>query len=199
MTDELKKQLDISGLTWETAADEFQKIAKTLMLNYIIQQGEQHYAIVEIEFYFYSAEHKDCITYPRKMDAGRWFFHQSGVDLTFKSVDKSFGGILIRGIYSLKTREYTFGPQKCVDLLWNNFDAFDNKNTFKDYPILVKAESHTIKDNIVSCPRCINIKEDDRVKKANDWAKRLSVPAPSEDDIQNIFDKPYRFFNLQKD
>lgn len=59
----------------------FHEIAEKLMYNYIIKKGEARYAIVEIEFYYYSPYHPDIITYPRNLSAGRWFFHQSGVDL----------------------------------------------------------------------------------------------------------------------
>jgi len=82
------------------------------MCNHIIKKGNLEYAIVEIEFYLFTNDHQDVITYPRVADAGRWFFHQSGVDLTFQSRDieedkdgnftfeenASFGGILIRAI-----------------------------------------------------------------------------------------------------
>lgn len=87
----------------------FQEIAEKLMYNYIIKKGEARYAIVEIEFYYYSPYHPDIITYSRNLSAGRWFFHQSGVDLTFDSKstildnkgfvtnsgEAIFGGILI--------------------------------------------------------------------------------------------------------
>lgn len=79
-----------------------------------IVKGSQEYYITDIEFYLYCEGHKDIITYPRKCEAGEWFFNGSGVDISFASnvefqnakaklSDNSFfGGILLRGIKRLK-------------------------------------------------------------------------------------------------
>ena len=87
------------------------EIAEDLFKNYHILKGTQEYYFVNIEFYFCNKNHFDFITYPRRLDEGKWFFHQSGVDLTFRSVysdygtkmvdvnkDFHFGGILVREI-----------------------------------------------------------------------------------------------------
>ena len=77
---------------------EFEEAAKLLMNLCSIKKGEKEYEIVDVEFYMYNSQHPDVITYPRDMMMGRWFFHPSGVDLTFDSTPDRFGGILIRGI-----------------------------------------------------------------------------------------------------
>ena len=224
--DELKKLLDIRDLTQEKLHEKFQEIAEILMGNYVIKKGDRHYAIIEIEFYLYSPNHRDFITYPRKMEAGRWFFHPSGVDLTFKShnVDLTvtdnkeiynakagtFGGILIRGLYDLDNKtandedRYIFGPLKCVDLLWHDFDAFSNSK--EEYPVLTSVNEcqHLNHIHIVKCKRCINIKEENRQSKVLKWALRLGVD--QNENITNqycseLFNSDnqkylYRFFNL---
>ena len=77
----------LRNIDWSCLQNSFSSIAKTLMGKYIIKKGNSRYRIVEIEFYAFSNSQKDYITYPRATDAGQWFFHQSGVDLTFDSHD----------------------------------------------------------------------------------------------------------------
>lgn len=203
---DLKDLLDLSNYSENNLNVRFQEIAETLMGNYVIRKGNKDYVIVEIEFYLYSQNHRDFITYPRNIESGRWFFHQSGVDLSFRSVNienhiSCFGGILIRGIYH-NSCGYIFGPQKCVDVLWNDLDAFDGKS--HDNPALKRTEE-TLPLNLFRCKRYINIKGVDRQKsKIRDWAKRLDINV-SDEDIKNYWEElfensdtmRYRFFNMQ--
>ena len=192
----------------------FHEIAEKLMYNYIIKKGEARYAIVEIEFYYDSPYHPDIITYPRNLSAGRWFFHQSGVDLTFDSestiLDKNgyvinsreaiFGGILIRGLYDIDTHAYTFGPQKCVNILWQDLGAFSELD---GYPTIERVPEGVILRRIQEYKRCINIEQDKEIDKVKEWAKRVGkkVDDMLESDLKKEFDKiinaKYRFFNLQ--
>jgi hypothetical protein len=70
--------------------------------------------LIEIEFYWASPGHTDNSTYQRNhVDPkhGDWFFHYSGVDIALKNeILDGFGGILIRGIYSLKENKIYKGP-----------------------------------------------------------------------------------------
>lgn len=214
---DLKELLELRNLTEDDANERFQEIAEVLMGNYEIIKGTKSYAIVEIEFYFYSPNHQDFITYPRVTGAGRWFFHQSGVDLSFGSIgveqkidrnkktvyelngNPCFGGILIRGIYNMANGEYTFGPQKCVDVLWNDFNAFENING--EYPILQKS-GDIIPTHLIQCKRYINIPEKDQIKKIHDWVSRLGLNLEDVEKYRKgLFDNPakypYRFFNMQ--
>ena len=186
----------------------FRNIANELMCNYVIQKGECQYAIVEIEFYYYSPEHRDVITYPRQMKSGRWFFHQSGVDLTFDSyniTDKSgyknaqFGGILIRGLRKLDDGKYIFGPLKCIDELWDNFDAFGTTAEV-EYPVL-KEHKAVASSNLRACKRHIAIKKDKQHDKVKEWAGRLGLGLSDIGTYENdLFNNPekylYRYFNL---
>ena len=186
----------------------FQNIASELMCNHVIQKGKHQYAIVEIEFYYYSPEHHDVITYPRQMKSGRWFFHPSGVDLTFDSyniTDKlgyknaQFGGILIRGLRKLDNGEYIFGPLKCIDELWDNFDAFGTTAEM-EYPVL-KEHKAVVSPNLRACKRHIAIKEDKQHDKVKEWAERLGLGLSDIGTYENdLFNNPekylYRYFNL---
>jgi hypothetical protein len=131
----------LSQLNAETEPSEIREymagLAGELLKNYHIQKGKDEYYLAAVEFYFCSKKHPDIITYPRELEAGQWFFHQSGIDLTFKSrftpynnhksmVDTEqpyfFGGILVRQILKRSNMELFDGPYKCE---WELFDKFD--------------------------------------------------------------------------
>lgn len=193
-----------------------------MMKNYIIKKGEKEYAIIEIEFYLYSPSHQDFITYPRDIEAGRWFFHQSGVDLTFNTIKTEektnekgekyldfsecvFGGILIRGLYDIKKKVYIFGPYNCVNELWDDFNAFDE--SISEYPILKKSETQN-DGTIVKFKRHIKIDKEKQVKKVYEWAERIgyNIDSKEHQDVINKYKEElftqyndnylYRFFNI---
>lgn len=180
---------------------EFKEAAELLMNLCSIQKGEKEYEIVDIEFYMYNSHHPDVITYPRVMDMGRWFFHSSGVDLTFHSTPNRFGGILIRGIRNVNDdNDQILGPQKCVDALWDNFNAFDNQYD-TEYPIISSA-ANTRSEEIIQCPRWISVPkgrtEIDRIK---EWKERINkitrVPDVSDEALAYlVFRSPYRFVKI---
>lgn len=180
---------------------EFKEAAELLMNLCSIQKGEKEYEIVDIEFYMYNSQHPDVITYPRVMDMGRWFFHSSGVDLTFHSTSNRFGGILIRGIRNVNDdNDQILGPQKCVDALWDNFNAFDNQYD-TEYPIISSA-ANTRSEEIIQCPRWISVPkgrtEIDRIK---EWKERINkitrVPDVSDEALAYlVFRSPYRFVKI---
>lgn len=99
----------------------FDTIAELLLDNCHIRKGTNTYQILEIEFYFFNDNHPDKVAYPRTETEGRWFLHESGVDITFNSNEKQnfWGGILIRSIMDENTKECIFGPRNC---LWELFD-----------------------------------------------------------------------------
>ena len=180
---------------------EFKEAAELLMNLCSIQKGEKEYEIVDIEFYMYNSQHPDVITYPRVMEMGRWFFHSSGVDLTFHSTPNRFGGILIRGIRNVNDdNDQILGPQKCVDALWDNFNAFDNQYD-TEYPIISSA-ANTRSEEIIQCPRWISVPkgrtEIDRIK---EWKERINkitrVPDVSDEALAYlVFRSPYRFVKI---
>ena len=101
----------------------FKDIAKNLLNNFVIRKGDELYRMVEIEFYCNLTDTAH-ITYDRMTEAGEWFNHDFGVDLTFKSNNKSYGGILIRSIEC--NDKFCNGPLKTRALLFQ-FDALGGK------------------------------------------------------------------------
>jgi hypothetical protein len=178
----------------------FSETADLLMNNYVISKHGIEYEIVEIEFYLFTPEHPDVITYPRDCVAGQWFFHQSGVDLTFATTDKQFGGILIRGLRETQgERKQVFGPQNCVNLLWDKFNAFETVAT--EIPLIIPSNQCVSSFHAQSFPRWIPVKKD-KVKasaKLAEWIKRLKDKGYNEfnKDPEKIsaliFDSEYRF------
>lgn len=180
---------------------EFKEAAELLMNLCSIQKGEKEYEIVDIEFYMYNSQHPDVITYPRVMEMGRWFFHSSGVDLTFHSTPNRFGGILIRGIRNVNDdNDQILGPQKCVDALWDNFNAFDNQYD-TEYPIISSA-ANTRSEEIIQCPRWISVpKGRTEIYRIKEWKERINkitrVPDVSDEALAYlVFRSPYRFVKI---
>ena len=173
----------------------FKEIAKLMMNQCVIAKDDIRYEIVEIEFYLYSPDHQDVITYPRKLSAGQWFFHSSGVDLTFESNDKQFGGILIRGIKRLTPRPLLIlGPQKCVDELWDNFSAFQEAPM--EYPVIKEDLNIPIDTEPKEYPRRIKVSE--KTSKITYWSNRIlkagyRVSIPKEEREDMVFNTQYRF------
>ena len=163
----------------------FQDLASILLHNVVILKGNKKYKLTDIEFYFYCPTHQDIITYPRNSKAGEWFFHSSGVDLSFESnvpmrekastgklvpcltSDSAFGGILIRGIKHIgcfsdhQEEKYKLnGPMKVCEELFDKFDAFDNPD---DFPRII-LEKHNATSHIKSNHR-VNLKSASKTTK----------------------------------
>jgi hypothetical protein len=128
------KLFDLGDVSADGLGRRFDEIAKVLFQACHIQKGWDTYDFLEIEFYYYTEEHRDIITYPRTCKAGKWFFHQSGVDITFESrYEKSYGGILIRSLLK-NGKEVITGPLKCRWNLFDTIDAFEVKE--EDIPLI---------------------------------------------------------------
>lgn len=196
---QLKNKLDLNGLDdAESYGIFFQSIAEILLNNVLIAKKEKLFEIIEIEFYLFSQKHPDVITYPRQLDGGQWYFHQSGVDLSFKSNETTFGGILIRGIREHATdKKPIIGPLKCIDTLWDHFDAFNPE--LDSYPHIVEYVN-PVQKKITRLPRFIPISDDQkREYKIKEWIKRLpevdriNLTISVTDLKKALFDKEYRF------
>lgn len=112
---------------WKTKidADKLKELAKKLMNEYCIYNGQYHYRPIEIEFYIYDKDkHADTHVYYRNKKAGELFFHYSGMDICFESSspqpnngnkDVRFGGILIRALERIGSDNQLFGgPLVCM-------------------------------------------------------------------------------------
>ena len=117
--------------------DYFDKIAKYIFGNVAICAGGVLYHLAEIEFYYKNAKVNTetfTRTYKRDRKAGQLFWHYSGVDICFSTLDnqQSYGGILIRSMlkevkegnevqYELMT-----GPMRCANELINQCIKSEN-------------------------------------------------------------------------
>lgn len=194
----------------------FDKIAKILLNKVAIRKGEKIFYIKDIEFYLYENNHRDIITYPRICKAGQWFFHPSGIDISFESSvdvksndfelfqpilreDAFFGGVLIRAIYPADKApadacKYNLdGPHKVE---WALFDCFDAFNEVTDFPHLIECE-HKI-EYITKVRKNLKPKENDYRKKIETILNSYYEDSPvSIDEWINIYksfeEKTYRY------
>ena len=79
--------------------ESFNEIANYLLNCIKIHVGAKKYELTEIEFYYYSDDHKDCALHGDELQktSNGWYVHnkgRGGIDITFGNSD-SFGGILI--------------------------------------------------------------------------------------------------------
>lgn len=194
----------------------FDKIAKILLNKVAIRKGEKIFYIKDIEFYLYENNHRDIVTYPRICKAGQWFFHPSGIDISFESSvdvksndyelfqpilreDAFFGGVLIRAIYPADKApadacKYNLdGPHKVE---WALFDSFDAFNEVTDFPHLIECE-HKI-EYITKVRKNLKLKENDYRKKIETILNYYYEDSPvSIDEWINIYksfeEKTYRY------
>jgi hypothetical protein len=190
--------------------------AEKLMNDCCIIKDETDYQIAEIEFYYYSSQHPDIITYPRVCSKGLWFFHQSGVDITIDSTKVEYGGILIRSIIR-QDGEIICGPQNCVNELFNLIDI--RGNNYSNIPIidisqkkydLIEIETSQryipfyIRKNDVEklltpdkseediYKQLIERKMEEKFRSIKKGATEINIP--SEGDFRNYVTAPYRFY-----
>lgn len=212
----LTKDSLIKGRNNDGYQNVFDDIAKILLNKVAIRKGQKIFYIKDIEFYLYENNHRDIVTYPRICKAGQWFFHPSGIDISFESSvdvksndyelfqpilreDAFFGGVLIRAIYpagkapSDACKYNLDGPHKVE---WALFDCFDAFNEITDFPHLIECE-HEIKP-IPDVRKNLKPKENDYRKKIetilNYYYENSLV---SKDEWINIYksfeDKTYRY------
>lgn len=192
----------------ETGTGKFDDLAFALLNNFQIQKGDNRYWMTDIEFYIYTDSHRDIITYPRNCGAGRWFFHPSGVDISFESeVDPEarifvkkpkltessvFGGILIRGIVMEGNPLVNpDGPIKVCDELFDHFNAFDSLDNF---PKIVPANSKRTVS--IKCEKRVGMKEKGETKVPKILKNYESTQIPREELIKahNLYQQEsYRF------
>lgn len=214
---QLLKQLELSEINTENLPEHFKELAYNLMNNFRIKKSDDlYYRILEVEFYWFSQEHQDLITYQRKTKPGDWFFHQSGVDICFGSnctmnakgqvsmcdENTCFGGILIRSIEKIKKNETTTPikghPQLCCNELFDQFTAFrptaDNIKDF-EFPFIEHYEFEQ-KYDVESKERHFNFSKGERAKydsiKKDNWA--VNTCDVNEIDFKNYLHKPYSFY-----
>ena len=131
---------------------DYKRISFDLLNKWVIKFGTYRYRICEIEFYLKSETHNDAYTHghPLQKEKGRWYFHPSGVDITFGS-DGSYGGILIRALYNIDNGDYIYGPLNCVTELFSNIEnIYETKLSFGLIPV---DQSDVKIENPIAAPR----------------------------------------------
>jgi len=91
----------------------FKEIALKLFREYELVVNNAVYGFSEIEFYYHSNNHEDPYVHKDNMQLtnGQWYFHGSGIDITFGEKTETYGGILIRGIKRVKpSAQFYSGP-----------------------------------------------------------------------------------------
>lgn len=155
---------NVHNLTESNASEIFEDIAKQLFRGFCIKQGSVEYRFLEVEFYYFSPEHKDVLefgnrpfVYARNCKVpGTFFVHASGLDICFTgrvdsaTEDSRGGGILIRSLLRIDEeglRTVVTGPWDCMDALIN----YTNESNF---PRIVKLENIDNDVCVQSAGRC---------------------------------------------
>lgn len=94
--------------------DEFRRIANKLLIKKKLVVNNASYRFTEIEFYYHSTAHPDPHTYEHYLAAGKWRFHNQGLDITLRG-EEGYGGVLIRGVEKIGGEEiFINGPRRVI-------------------------------------------------------------------------------------
>ena len=150
----------------------FKEIALKLFREYELVVNNAVYGFSEIEFYYHSNNHEDPYVHKDNMQLtnGQWYFHGSGIDITFGEKSETFGGILIRGIKRIKpSSQFYSGPLVVAKEIFQQLGDVE----FGNHKIGLRKKKES---------RDIN----------NDFAQstRINLPKNKENDFRNEF---YRF------
>lgn len=144
---------------------DFQKIATNLMNNFVIRANGNDFRLAEIEFYLHEKDkHEDDFIHAKiinekpndsanhQIKMGCWYFHYSGIDLTFGDSQKNrFGGILIRSIIPLDEKiKPIIGPLKLKNHLLNQYENISHSG---DFLKVISIEDKLKPDEIIPMPR----------------------------------------------
>ena len=122
----------------------FDELASTWLRQTVIVTPKNNFNLREIEFYLYDKDlHPDTYAHKNKRQSefGEWYFHRftdiepflksnrNGLDITFGNKEKGiYGGILIRKIENVETKELIVGINKVARELIENIGRENVKN-----------------------------------------------------------------------
>lgn len=106
---------------------DFERISEILLNNSLLRVGDKSFRICAIEFYFKRDNHVDdsVHAHKRQLTCGEWYFHGSGLDITFGD-ETEYGGILIQAIQLMNgsnDKPLIAGPLKSVTALFEAFGS----------------------------------------------------------------------------
>ena len=130
--------LHINTSSKERVEESFFSVASRLMSDFQLVVNEHRYRLLDIEFYYYAPgifEDVYAHRHEAQLQTGKWYFHGSGIDITFGN-GECHGGILIRAIGKLTGEGYgdrngiykeIHGPLKVKTELFSNMGSAFNK------------------------------------------------------------------------
>ena len=131
-----------------------------------IRINNAYYRVVDFEFYLYAEKFPDPHTYkhPLQLQPGKFYLHESGVDITVGD-EKNHGGILLRSVIKLyegATPEHGFmkqqfdGPQVVATELFSNLNPLTAAEP--NIISLVDIEGHNMDSSFYPAKRIIKTK-----------------------------------------
>jgi 3-methyladenine DNA glycosylase Mpg len=128
----------------DTIQGSFLKAADDLLNHHILVFGSRTFRIIEVEFYFHctSGDHEDCYAHKHneQLNNGTWYFHGSGLDITFGNGSDVHGGALIRSIEWLNpqgetkpTQTVIIGPLQIVTAIFASFKKVSDNSPILFY------------------------------------------------------------------
>lgn len=94
-------KIDINNKSKETVKESFDKIARHIFNEIRLRINNELFEIVDIEFYYFSREHKDSYALKQEIKKGELYSHKYGIDISLTSDRSMFGGILIKGVINI--------------------------------------------------------------------------------------------------
>ena len=99
-------ELEINYSSAEAIKSSFTRIAERLFKDYQLQVNSSYYRLLDIEFYYHADSVYEGVyahKHKAQLECGKWYFHASGIDITFGN-GKNYGGILIRAIGKISNK-----------------------------------------------------------------------------------------------
>lgn len=167
----------------------FQRIANDLLNNWVLKVEDALYRITEIEFYYKKGEfHNDSYIHGHELQKqkGKWYFHGSGIDLTFGD-GEAYGGILIRGICKVNDKKikYCYGPLNCILEIFSNLSSIYKPEI--SFCLIPETEGLFKKEKPIRAPRVGLNPEKDSVM-FNKYYRFLVMPKQKHADKTGIVD-----------
>lgn len=94
---------EIDSSSSESIKESFNKVAEKIFNDIQLEVNDNYYRVLDIEFYYFAPlvfEDIYAHQHQEQLKMGNWYFHGSGIDITFGN-GKNYGGILIRAIAKL--------------------------------------------------------------------------------------------------
>lgn len=134
--------LHINTSSRASVEESFFSIASRLMRDNQLVVNEQRYRLIDMEFYYYAPGRFEDVYAHRheaQLEMGKWYFHGSGIDITFGD-GECHGGILIRAIAKVTGEgkpdhkgiyKQIHGPLNVKTEIFSNIgSAFERKASF---------------------------------------------------------------------